>query len=222
MKGYTKVPYDHAGFPKIDAIGKFRANVVKELDKQQTTLDREVKKMPTYVGPKSSKNLKNRLSTTRRSENSNIRIDAYFDRSAYDKMLKHINKEIEKKMSKAMDDALLNATFNTQSEIESMRREFKGAYSKNTAVDGDLYDKIAFSLYFGLKKSKGKNQFTSFVAGSYGRSQSFEEEPEGVEGSRGANLILLTADGMGAFNIDSHPLGGTKRLVNHLKNARGS
>jgi len=221
MKGYTKVPYDHAGFPKIDAVGKFRANVVKQLDKQQTTLDREVKKMPTYIGPKSSKNLKNRLSTTRKSENSNIKIDAYFDKSAYDKMLKHINKEIEKKMAKAMDDALVHATSNTQSEIESMPREFKGVYSKNTAVDGDLYDKIANSLFFGLKQSNSKNQFSSFTAGSYNDSQSLEGEPEGVEGSRGANLTLLTADGMSPFKIDSHPLGGTKRLVNHLKNARG-
>lgn len=221
MKGYTKVPYDHAGFPKIDAVGKFRANVVTQLDKQQTTLDQDVKKMPTYTGPKSSKNIKNRLSTTRSSENSDIKIDAYFDKSAYDKMIKHINKEIEKKMLKAMDDALFHATFNTQSEIENMPRKFKGAYSKNTAVDGDIYDKIAHSLYFSLKKSKSKNQFTSFVAGSFGDSQTFEEEPEGVEGSRGANLVLLTADGMDAFNIDSHPLGGTKRLVNHLKNARG-
>lgn len=221
MKGYTKVPYDHAGFPKIDAVGKFRANVVKTLDKQQTTLDREVKKMPTYVGPKNNKSLKNRLSTTRASENSSIKIEAYFDKSAYNEMIKHINKEIEKKMATAMEDALLHATFNTEEEIRNMPREFKGAYSKNTAVDGDIYDKIARSLYFGLKKSKGKNQFTSFVAGSYGDSQTFDEEPEGVEGSRGANLVLLTADGMNAFNIDSHPLGGTKRLVNHLKNARG-
>ena len=77
------------------------------------------------------------------------------------------------------------------------------------------------SLGFGEKGAKKLNQFISFYAGSYDAGQRENEEPTGVLGSRGANLTQLTAEGTDSFTLDSHPLGGTKRLVNHLKNARG-
>jgi hypothetical protein len=109
----------------------------------------------------------------------------------------------------------------TVDQVVNMRRNFKGKYNSNKRTDRDLYDVIGNSLWWGRKSLESKNQFTSFFVGSYDEGQSYDEQPRGVTGSRGANLTELTAEGTGSFRIDSHPLGGTKRLVNHLKNARG-
>jgi len=220
MKGFTKVPYIHAGFPRIDAVGKFRANIVNELDQQQAVLNREVKDMKAYIGKSNIQTPTNSL-RVKNNKNSPLNFEAYLDKSGYNKLTKNISKEIKIKMVEAMEIALAEATFKTTNEIVNMRRAFKGEHSPSQRTSGDLYDKVGNSLFYGRKKSKGSNQFISFNAGSYADGQSFEEEPTGVIGSRGANLTELTAEGTGSFRINSHPLGGTKRLVNHLKNARG-
>lgn len=220
MKGFTKVPYIHAGFPKIDAVGKFRANVVNELNQQQVVLNREVKDMKKYLGKHSIRTPTNKLKTSRNTK-SPLKFEAYLDKSGYDSAFRFINKQIKIKMEMAMQEALVIASVNTTDEIISMRRAFKGEYSPSERTSGDLYDKVGNSLWYGRKQSAGTNQFISFYAGSYDKGQSFEQEPTGVIGSRGANLTELTAEGTGSFRINSHPLGGTKRLVNHLKNARG-
>jgi hypothetical protein len=220
MKGFTKVPYIHAGFPKIDAVTKFRANVVGKLDEQQSVLDEKVRNFYGYQGPRNIQTQKNALNITKNRQ-SDIGFEAYFDRSAYKKIFTTINKEVTKAMENAMEDALTDAAFMTVDQVVNMRRNFKGKYNSNKRTDRDLYDVIGNSLWWGRKSLESKNQFTSFFVGSYDEGQSYDEQPRGVTGSRGANLTELTAEGTGSFRIDSHPLGGTKRLVNHLKNARG-
>ena len=220
MKGFTKVPYIHAGFPKIDAVGKFRANVVNQLDQQQVVLNREVKDMKAYIGKSNIQTPTNSL-RVKKNNKSPLKFEAYLDKSGYKKLTDNINKEIKIKMEMAMEEALVIASANTTDEIINMRRAFKGEYSPNEATSGDLYDVVGNSLWYGRKQSKGANQFISFNAGSYDVGQSHEQEPTGVIGSRGANLTELTAEGTGSFRINSHPLSGTKRLVNHLKNERG-
>lgn len=220
MKGFTKVPYIHAGFPKIDAVTKFRANVVGKLDEQQSVLDEKVRNFYGYQGPRNIQTQKNALNITKNRQ-SDIGFEAYFDRSAYKKIFTTINKEVTEAMEKAMEDALTDAAFMTVDQVVNMRRNFKGKYKPNQRVERDLYDVIGNSLWWGRKSLESKNQFTSFFVGSYDEGQSYDEQPRGVTGSRGANLTELTAEGTGSFRIDSHPLGGTKRLVNHLKNARG-
>jgi hypothetical protein len=220
MKGFTKVPYIHAGFPKIDAVTKFRANVVGKLDEQQSVLDEKVRNFYGYQGPRNIQTQKNALNITKNRQ-SDIGFEAYFDRSAYKKIFTTINKEVTEAMEKAMEDALTDAAFMTVDQVVNMRRNFKGKYNSNKRTDRDLYDVIGNSLWWGRKSLESKNQFTSFFVGSYDEGQSYDEQPRGVTGSRGANLTELTAEGTGSFRIDSHPLGGTKRLVNHLKNARG-
>lgn len=220
MQGFTKVPYIHAGFPRIDAVGKFRANVVNELNEQQAVLNKEVKDMKAYIGKSNIQTPTNSL-RVKRNTRSPLTFDAYLDKSGYGKLIKNINKQIKIKMKEAMNDALLTASVKTTNEIITMSRAFKGKYSPSERTSGDLYDVVGNSLWYGRKQGKGANQFISFNAGSYADGQSFEQEPTGVLGSRGANLTELTAEGTGSFRINSHPLGGTKRLVNHLKNARG-
>lgn len=220
MKGFTKVPYIHAGFPKIDAVTKFRANVVGKLDEQQSVLDEKVRNFYGYQGPRNIQTQKNALNITKNRQ-SDIGFEAYFDRSAYKKIFTTINKEVTKAMENAMEDALTDAAFMTVDQVVNMRRNFKGKYKPNQRVERDLYDVIGNSLWWGRKSLESKNQFTSFFVGSYDDGQNYDEQPRGVTGSRGANLTELTAEGTGSFRIDSHPLGGTKRLVNHLKNARG-
>ena len=220
MKGFTKVPYIHAGFPKIDAVTKFRANVVGKLDEQQSVLDEKVRNFYGYQGPRNIQTQKNALNITKNRQ-SDIGFEAYFDRSAYKKIFTTINKEVTKAMENAMEEALVTASVNTTDEIITMRRAFKGEYSPSKRTSGDLYDVIGKSLWWGRKSLEQKNQFTSFFAGSYDVGQTYDEQPRGVTGSRGANLTELTAEGTGSFRLDSHPLGGTKRLVKHLKNARG-
>ena len=219
MKGFTKVPYIHAGFPRIDAVGKFRANVVNQLNEQQAVLNKEVKDMKAYLGKHSIRTPTNKLKVSR--TNGPLKFEAYLDKSGYKSAFRFINKEIKIKMEMAMEEALVIASVNTTDEIISMRRAFKGEYSPSERTSGDLYDVVGNSLWYGRKQSKGANQFISFNAGSYDVGQPHEQEPTGVIGSRGANLTELTAEGTGSFKINSHPLGGTKRLVNHLKNARG-
>ena len=220
MKGFTKVPYIHAGFPRIDAVGKFRANVVNELNEQQVVLNREVKDMKAYIGKSNIRTPTNSLRVNQNTK-SPLKFNAYLDKSGYSELTKSINKEIKIKMETAMEEALVIASVNTTDEIISMRRAFKGEYSPSERTSGDLYDVVGNSLWYGRKQSKSANQFISFNAGSYDVGQPHEQEPTGVIGSRGANLTELTAEGTGSFRINSHPLGGTKRLVNHLKNARG-
>ena len=210
----------HAGFPKIDAVTKFRANVVGKLDEQQSVLDEEVRNFDGYRGPRNIQTQKNALNITKNRQ-SDIGFEAYFDRSAYKKIFTTINKEVTEAMEKAMEEALTDAAFMTVDQVVNMRRNFKGKYNSNKRTDRDLYDVIGNSLWWGRKTLEQKNQFTSFFVGSYDEGQSYDEQPRGVTGSRGANLTELTAEGTGRFRIDSHPLGGTKRLVNHLKNARG-
>jgi len=219
MKGFTKVPYIHAGFPRIDAVGKFRANVVNQLNEQQAVLNKEVKDMKAYLGKHSIRTPTNKLKVSR--TNGPLKFEAYLDKSGYKSAFRFINKQIKIKMQMAMEEALVIASVNTTDEIISMRRAFKGEYSPSERASGDLYDVVGNSLWYGRKQSKGANQFISFNAGSYDVGQPHEQEPTGVIGSRGANLTELTAEGTGSFRINSHPLGGTKRLVNHLKNARG-
>ena len=219
MKGFTKVPYIHAGFPRIDAVGKFRANVVNQLNEQQAVLNKEVKDMKAYLGKHSIRTPTNKLKVSR--TNGPLKFEAYLDKSGYKSAFRFINKQIKIKMEMAMEEALVIASVNTTDEIISMRRAFKGEYSPSERTSGDLYDVVGNSLWYGRKQSKGANQFISFNAGSYDVGQPHEQEPTGVIGSRGANLTELTAEGTGSFKINSHPLGGTKRLVNHLKNARG-
>ena len=219
MKGFTKVPYFHAGFPKIDAVGKFRANVVEELNEQQAVLNKEVKDMKQYVGKSNIQTPTNSL-RVKKNHASPINFEAYLDKSGYKKLTDNINKEIRRKMEEAMNEALVTASIKTTDEIVTMRRAFKGKYNPTLAVSGDLYETVGNSLWYGKKQAKGANQFISFYAGSYDEGQSFEQEPTGIVGSRGANLTELTSEGTGMFKIDSHPLDGTKRLVNHLKNAR--
>jgi len=219
MKGFTKVPYIHAGFPRIDAVGKFRANVVNQLNEQQAVLNKEVKDMKAYLGKHSIRTPTNKLKVSR--TNGPLKFEAYLDKSGYKSAFRFINKQIKIKMQMAMEEALVIASVNTTDEIISMRRAFKGEYSPSERASGDLYDVVGNSLWYGRKQSKGANQFISFNAGSYDVGQPHEQEPTGVIGSRGANLTELTAEGTGSFKINSHPLGGTKRLVNHLKNARG-
>ena len=219
MKGFTKVPYIHAGFPRIDAVGKFRANVVNQLNEQQAVLNKEVKDMKAYLGKHSIRTPTNKLKVSR--TNGPLKFEAYLDKSGYKSAFRFINKQIKIKMQMAMEEALVIASVNTTDEIISMRRAFKGEYSPSERTSGDLYDVVGNSLWYGRKQSKGANQFISFNAGSYDVGQPHEQEPTGVIGSRGANLTELTAEGTGSFRINSHPLGGTKRLVNHLKNARG-
>ena len=219
MKGFTKVPYIHAGFPRIDAVGKFRENVVNELNEQQAVLNREVKDMKAYLGKHSIRTPTNKLKVSR--TNGPLKFEAYLDKSGYKSAFRFINKQIKIKMQMAMEEALVIASVNTTDEIISMRRAFKGEYSPSERTSGDLYDVVGNSLWYGRKQSKAANQFISFNAGSYDVGQPHEQEPTGVIGSRGANLTELTAEGTGSFRINSHPLGGTKRLVNHLKNARG-
>ncbi len=221
MKGFTKVPYIHAGFPRIDAIGKFRANVVNELNEQQAVLNREVKDMKAYIGKSNIQTPSNSLRVNNDTE-SPLKFEAYLDKSGYGKLIKSINKEIKIKMQMAMEEALVIASVNTTDEIVNMRRAFKGEYSPSEATSGDLYDKVGNSLWYGRKQSKGANQFISFNAGSYDVGQPHEQEPTGVIGERGANLTKITAEGTGSFRMKTHPLGGTKRLVNHLKNGRGN
>jgi hypothetical protein len=220
MQGFTKVPYIHAGFPKIDAVGKFRANVVNELDQQQVVLNREVKDMKAYIGKSNIQTPSNSL-RVKKNNKSPLKFEAYLDKSGYTKLTDNIIKEIKRKIEIAMEEALVIASVNTTDEIVNMRRAFKGEYNPSERTSGDLYDKVGNSLWYGRKQSAGANQFISFNAGSYDVGQSHEQEPTGVIGSRGANLTELTAEGTGSFRINSHPLGGTKRLVNHLKNARG-
>jgi hypothetical protein len=220
MQGFTKVPYIHAGFPKIDAVGKFRANVVNELDQQQVVLNREVKDMKAYIGKSNIQTPSNSL-RVKKNNKSPLKFEAYLDKSGYTKLTDNIIKEIKRKIEIAMEEALVIASVNTTDEIVNMRRAFKGEYNPSERTGGDLYDKVGNSLWYGRKQSAGANQFISFNAGSYDVGQSHEQEPTGVIGSRGANLTELTAEGTGSFRINSHPLGGTKRLVNHLKNARG-
>ena len=220
MKGFTKVPYMHAGFPKIDAVTKFRANVVGNLDKQQSVLDEEVRNFSGYEGPRNIQTPKNALNITK-NRRSDIGFEAYFDRSAYKKVFTTVSKEVTEAMENAMEEALTDAAFMTVDQVVNMRRAFKGKYNSNKRVDRDLYDVIGNSLWWGRKSLEQKNQFTSFFAGSYDDGQTYDEQPRGVTGSRGANLTELTAEGTDGFRLDSHPLGGTKRLVNHLKNARG-
>jgi len=219
MKGFTKVPYIHAGFPRIDAVGKFRANVVNQLNEQQAVLNKEVKDMKAYLGKHSIRTPTNKLKVSR--TNGPLKFEAYLDKSGYKSAFRFINKQIKIKMQMAMEEALVIASVNTTDEIISMRRAFKGEYSPSERASGDLYDVVGNSLWYGRKQSKAANQFISFNAGSYDVGQPHEQEPTGVIGSRGANLTELTAEGTGSFRINSHPLGGTKRLVNHLKNARG-
>jgi hypothetical protein len=220
MKGFTNTPYDHPGFPKIDAVAKFRQNVVKKLDKQQTVLNKKVREMQPIIGSSNIRSNANSLNV-KNNPNDIVRFQGYFDSSGYSKMVKTMQKKVKEMMKIAMDDAITNAADETMSEIMNMSRAFKGKYKSNTSSEGDMYEKVGQSLWFGLKASKGANQFTSYYAGSYGERQGFNEEPTGVLGSRGANLTELTAEGTGEFKISSHPLGGTKRLVSHLKNARG-
>ena len=220
MRGFTKVPYIHAGFPRIDAVGKFRENVVEVLDQQQPVLNREVKDMKAYIGKHSIRTPTNKL-TVSRNNKSPLTFEAYIDKSGYDSAFRFINKEIKMKMVEALEAALTDASFKTIDEVVNMRRAFKGEYSPSERTSGDLYDIVGNSLFYGRKQSAGANQFILFNAGSYDVGQSFDQEPTGVIGSRGANLTELTAEGTGSFRINSHPLGGTKRLVNHLKNARG-
>lgn len=220
MKGFTKVPYIHAGFPRIDAVGKFRANVVNELDQQQVVLNREVKDMKAYIGKSNIQTPTNSLNVKKNTK-SPLKFEAYLDKSGYTKLTDNIIKEIKRKIEMVMEDALVVASVNTTDEIVNMRRAFKGEYNSSERTSGDLYDKVGNSLWYGRKQSAGANQFISFNAGSYDVGQPHEQEPTGVIGSRGANLTELTAEGTGSFRINSHPLGGTKRLVNHLKNARG-
>lgn len=210
----------HAGFPKIDAVGRFRQNVVEQLDTQQEVLDKEVKDMKKYLGKHSIRTPTNKLKTSRNTK-SPLTFDAYLDKSGYDSAFRFINKEIKMKMVEALEAALTDASFKTIDEVVNMRRAFKGKHSSSVRVKRDLYDVIGNSLWWGRQEGQQKNQFISFNAGSYDDSQSYNEVPTGVTGSRGANLTELTAEGTGSFRIDSHPLGGTKRLVNHLKNARG-
>tara|TARA_R110002096_G_scaffold12490_2_gene44939 strand:+ start:866 stop:1531 length:666 start_codon:yes stop_codon:yes gene_type:complete len=220
MKGFTNTPYDHPGFPKIDAVGKFRQNAVKELSQQQHTLNKFVDEMKRYIGKPNIQSPKNSL-IVKQNTNSPIKFEAYLDKSGYKKLFHNINREIAARMTEAMHDALELAANETQTEIMTMTRAFKGKYKSSSSAAGDMYDKIGESLWYGLKATKGANQFTSFYAGSYGEGQGFTGEPKGVIGSRGANLTELTAEGTDGFKISSHPLGGTKRLVSHLKNARG-
>jgi hypothetical protein len=220
MKGFTKVPYTHAGFPKIDAVSKFRANVVNQLDTQQAVLNKQVKKFDGYEGPRNIQTPKNALNVNKNRQ-SNVGFEAYFDSSAYNKMFTTINKEVKESIKHSMEDALVNSSIKTVDQVVNMRRNFKGKYKPNQRVERDLYDVIGNSLWWGRKSLESKNQFTSFFVGSYDDGQNYDEQPRGVTGSRGANLTELTAEGTGSFRLDSHPVGGTKRLVNHLKNARG-
>ena len=95
MKGFTKVPYIHAGFPKIDAVGKFRANVVKELNEQQAVLNREVKDMKAYIGKSNIQTPSNSLRVNQNTK-SPLKFDAYLDRSGYNELTKNINGKLLK------------------------------------------------------------------------------------------------------------------------------
>ena len=137
MQGFTKVPYIHAGFPRIDAVGKFRANVVNELNEQQAVLNREVKDMKAYIGKSNIQTPTNSLRVNQNTK-SPLKFKAYLDKSGYNKLIKDINKQIKIKMQIAMEEALVIASVNTTDEIVNMRRAFKGEYSPSERTSGDL------------------------------------------------------------------------------------
>jgi hypothetical protein len=212
--GYIRVPYTHPGFPDIPLIEIFKENAGKRFDEGQQKLDDIATKIRARDGPKgeSLRKRKNAINANKKQEGM-MRFDAYFDSAAYEMMGEEIRKEVKRHMKDFMEESLNKSRDDTKRHIKGMDRKFKGKINPSKSAKGDLYDKIADSLKWEKKVStRQPNQFTGYVAGSYDGGS-----PTGVKGSRGANLIEIL--GMGGFQMNTQPLGGTKRHSNSAINA---
>ena len=210
---YVRTPYTHPGFPDIDIDGPveiFRKNAKEMLDEASFELDRHVQTLRVKNGPQGSQLRKRRNAVrAKKSRDSNIDFEFFFDRAAYETLSREIRDNLASHFDSFVGDIVLEkARKDASDKISNMERRFKGKLSPTKPADGDFYEKIAKSLEFtkGDVGTRQPNQFTHYSAGSFDDSGKLS----GVTGSRGANLIELI--GMGPFPMETSPFGGTKRL----------
>lgn len=219
---FTQSPFDHPGFPRIQAIATLKGltsiEVKKEIDMAMDQLEFMAN---TYEGV-SGASLRTKANDILRGHKAEtIGFSAYFNTSEMKTAIEEINKAIRKKMQFAMNQGSRQGAAQASVEIRRMSRRFKSNILSGTAVEGDIYHTIADSIRSVDVGEKSKNQFITMRVGSYDIGDS-ESNPTGIRGSRmrksDPSLVELTEEGTGRFRLTSGFISvGTERIKRNLK-----
>lgn len=224
---FTQSPFDHPGFPRIQAIATLKGltsiEVKKEIDMAMDQLEFMAN---TYEGVSGealrtqANDILHRHRATMRNPRT-LGFSAYFNTTEMKTAIEEINKAIRKKMQFAMDQGSRQGAAQTSAEIRSMSRRFKSNILSGTAEDGDIYHTIADSIRSVDVGERSKNQFITMRVGSYDIGDS-ESNPTGIRGSRmrksDPSLVELTEEGTGKFRLASGFISvGTERIKRNLK-----
>lgn len=219
---FTQSPFDHPGFPRIQAIATLKGltgiEVKKEIDMAMDQLEFMAN---TYEGV-SGASLRTKANDILRGHKAEtVGFSAYFNTTEMKTAIEEINKAIRKKMQFAMDQGSRQGAAQASAEIRGMSRRFKSNILSATESPGDIYHTIADSIRAHDVGERAKNQFVTMRVGSYDMGDS-ESNPTGIRGSRmrksDPSLVELTEDGTGKFRLASGFISvGTERIKRNLK-----
>ena len=219
---FTQSPFDHPGFPRIQAIailkGLTSIEVKKEID---MAMDQVEFLANTYEGV-SGASLRTKANDILRGHKAEtIGFSAYFNTTEMRTAIEEINKAIRNKMQFAMDQGSRQGAAQASADIRRMSRKYKSNIFPGKAVEGDIYHTIADSIRSFDVGERNKNQFITMRAGSYDIGDT-ETNPTGIRGSRmrksDPSLVELTEEGTGKFRLASGFISvGTEIIKRNLK-----
>jgi len=219
---FTQSPFDHPGFPRIQAIATLKGltgiEVKKEIDMAMDQLEFMAN---TYEGVSGAALRTNANNILRGHKAETVGFSAYFNTTEMKTAIEEINKAIRKKMQFAMDQGAREGAARASAEIRGMSRRYKSNILPGKAEAGDIYHTIADSIRTHDVGEKNKNQFITMRVGSYDIGDS-ESNPTGIRGSRmrktDPSLVELTEEGTGKFRLASGFISvGTERIKRNLK-----
>jgi hypothetical protein len=219
---FTQSPFDHPGFPRIQAIATLKGLTSIEVKKEIDMAMDQIEFMAnTYEGVSGAALRTQANDIMRGHKTETVGFSAYFNTSEMRTAIEEINKAIRKKMQFAMDQGSRQGAAQASAEIRRMSRRFKSNILSGTAVEGDIYHTIADSIKSIDVGERNKNQFITMRVGSYDIGDS-ESNPTGIRGSRmrksDSSLVELTEEGTGRFRLRSGFISvGTERIKRKLK-----
>ena len=219
---FTQSPFDHPGFPRIQAIATLKGLTSIEVKKEIDMAMDQIEFMAnTYEGVSGAALRTQANDIMRGHKAETVGFSAYFNTSEMRTAIEEINKAIRKKMQFAMDQGSRQGAAQASAEIRRMSRRFKSNILSGTAVENDIYHTIADSIKSIDVGERNKNQFITMRVGSYDIGDS-ESNPTGIRGSRmrksDPSLVELTEEGTGRFRLRSGFISvGTERIKRKLK-----